>query len=231
MAASVVEAWAHSVHGVLRERRSQAPKPATGRGEGALPRSPTFGTRACRTEGPHHDIETNAFFSGLEASHHVASQALVEPGFLHTCALKGDGSVWCWGHNVEGELGVGTTTDSSTPRVVGGLDMVSLLATGGGHTCAVRIDGTVACWGYNGGGELGAVTTETCMAGAEARRCSTTPVSTSGIAGVIAIAAGQVHTCVLKSDGVVACWGENIYGQLGDGTTTQRSTPVSVTGL
>src|SRR5204863_5468113 len=96
------------------------------------------------------------------------------------------------------------------------------IAAGFGHTCTLTRIGGVDCWGYNGWGQLGDGTT------IERHK----PVAVSGLAsGETAIAAGYEHTCALTGVGGVACWGENYVGELGDGTSTNRHTPVAVSGL
>ena len=142
-------------------------------------------------------------------------------GDSHTCALKNDGTVNCWGWNPFGQLGDGTTTDRTTPTTVPGLTGVVALATGEVHTCALKTDGTVSCWGRNTSGQLGD--------GSLVDR--TSPVSVTGLTGVTALEAGGSFTCALKTDGTVRCWGRNTWGQLGDGTTTNRTTPTAVLGL
>ena len=97
------------------------------------------------------------------------------------------------------------------------------LAAGANHTCAVTAVGGVRCWGDNSSGQLGAPTPQP---------YSAAPVQVTGLtSGVVAIAAGQSHPCALLTGGGLKCWGGNSSGQLGDGTTTQRNTPVDVVGF
>jgi len=147
----------------------------------------------------------------------------IATGGYHTCALTSSGGVRCWGRNHYGQLGDGTTTNRTTPVDVVGLSGVTAIAAGVYHTCALTSSGGVRCWGFNFYGQLGDGTTTTHR---------TTPVDVVGLSsGVTAIAAGGYHTCGLTSSGGVRCWGQNTYGQLGDGTTTDRSTLVDVVGL
>jgi len=146
----------------------------------------------------------------------------------HTCARLSDGTVRCWGANGNGQLGDGTTAERHSPVVVSGLTGVAGLATGGGYTCARLNDGTVRCWGMNRYGELGDGTTTERHG----------PVAVPGLANVVELATGYDaifeeggHTCARLSDGSVQCWGANAAGQLGDGTTAERHSPVVVPGL
>jgi alpha-tubulin suppressor-like RCC1 family protein len=140
----------------------------------------------------------------------------------HTCALMADGSANCWGLNTAGQLGSGTAPSIITPGLVvggGGTIAARDVAAGRSHTCAVRANGTVACWGSNAAGQLGDGTTTNRLS----------PVPVVGLTDpIVAIAAGEAYTCALAATGTARCWGDNSLGQLGDGTFTNRLTPVTV---
>jgi alpha-tubulin suppressor-like RCC1 family protein len=153
-----------------------------------------------------------------------AGQAAYSAGGAHTCALSRAGGLQCWGDNLNGSIGDGTVTDRKTPVDVPGLTSgVVAVAAGDGHSCALTRAGAVKCWGENSDGEVGDGTISL-------RKL--TPVNVIGLSsGVVAVAAGGNHSCALTAAGGVKCWGYNADGQLGDGTTTTRATPVTVVGL
>jgi alpha-tubulin suppressor-like RCC1 family protein len=140
----------------------------------------------------------------------------------NACAQLADGTVKCWGVNTWGELGDGTTTTSQTAVVVKGVSGASAIAAGGTHSCAVVAGGAVQCWGDNSQGELGVGILGKPDAGA--------PMNVSGLTGAIAVSAGQYFSCAILSSGEVDCWGQNSFGQLGNGTTstTPSATPAPV---
>jgi len=150
---------------------------------------------------------------------------MVSAGGAHSLALKSDGTVYSWGWNAYGQLGIGTygTADPyrTTPVQVSGLSGVKAVSAGGGFSLALKADGTVWAWGTGGGGQLGDGETN-------GGHYSSTPVRVSGLTNVTAISAGIDHSLALKSDGTLWAWGENQNGELGDGTTTTRYTPVQV---
>ena len=153
----------------------------------------------------------------------------IASGSNHAVAVTSDGKVFAWGYNHDGELGDGTTIFSRSSPVA--VDMngallgktVTAIAAGAYHTVAVTSDGKVFAWGDNEAGQLGNGTTT--------NRARPVRVHMSGALlgkSVSAIASGYWHTVALTSDGKVFAWGGNYVGQLGDGTTTDRSTPVAV---
>lgn len=149
---------------------------------------------------------------------------------VSSCVLLGDDSVQCWGGNWDCQLGDGTASDRTTPVPVlrspdgAPLAGVRAMANNGGHGCAHFGDGTLACWGKNFAGQVGD--------GTNVSRSTAVPVlqAPAGppLANVVTMALGARQTCALERSGDVACWGENWYAQLGDGTTIDRSTPVRV---
>src|SRR5438105_4186179 len=163
--------------------------------------------------------------------------ASVSVGGVHACGLTSSGAAYCWGDNSTGELGIGVNAApdtcahgpcSRTPVAVAGGLTFTTLNVGTQHTCARATDGSWYCWGLNNYGQLGTGATgpETCAAAP----CSSTPVAVSAGINLTAIVAGRRHSCGVTSAGAAYCWGENVFGQLGDGTTTNSLTPVAVAG-
>jgi alpha-tubulin suppressor-like RCC1 family protein len=150
--------------------------------------------------------------------------ASITAGQAHTCALSLSGTVSCWGSNIQGQLGIGLTADQPTPAPVLGLtDVIALKAKYSNTTCALKANGTVSCWGSNVHGGIGD--------GAVSSSIRTTPVQIPNLSEVVSLAKGVEHTCALKDDGSVKCWGFNSAGQLGDGTKADRNLPTAVLGI
>lgn len=148
-------------------------------------------------------------------------------GYYHSLALKPDGTVWAWGDNTYGQLGDGTTVNKSAPVQVQSLSDVVAIAAGDYHSLAVKSDGTVWAWGKNDYGQLGDGTTTQKNIPVQVKG----PDGSGCLSGVVAVAACSDYSFALKSDGTVWAWGQNIYGQLGDGTKVNRCTPVQVQNL
>lgn len=193
-----VYAWGYNVHGQL------------GDGTTASRRTPVA-------------VDT----SGVLAGKAVTS---VSAGLYHTVVGTSDGGVYAWGWNGSGQLGDGTDTSRSAPvavdmsGVLAGKVVTSVAAGGFAHTVVGTSDGGVYAWGYNNEGQLGDGTPAS-------RRLTPGTVDMSGVlAGkaVTSVSVGENHTVVGSSDGGAYAWGDNLLGQLGDGTATNRSAPVAI---
>ncbi len=147
----------------------------------------------------------------------------VEAGYLHSLALTATGGLKAWGLNQSGALGDGTTTNRTTPVDVRGLGSgIKGMSAGFFFSVAVTTSGAVKAWGANAYGQLGNGTTT----------YQTQPVDVTGLgSGITAVSAGCRHALALTSTGGVKAWGGNQTGELGDGTTTDRWTPVDVPSL
>jgi hypothetical protein len=146
----------------------------------------------------------------------------IRGGRFHTAAIRANGTAWAWGFNANGQLGDNSTTSRRSPvSVVGGYTDWVQIGAGGYHNAAIRANGTAWAWGSNGDGQLGDNTTTS-------RR---SPVSVvGGYTDWVQIGAARLHTVAIRSNGTAWAWGRNESGRLGDNSTTNRSSPVSVVG-
>lgn len=151
----------------------------------------------------------------------VTGIVAVAAGGRHNVIVMGNGTVWTWGDNGNGQLGNGSTSFAEHFVLVRDAAAISAVEAGGNHTVMLKTDGTVWTWGKNSYGQLGNGTLAN----------SSRPVQVAGLAGMTAVAAGASHTVALKYDGTVWAWGLNESGQLGDGTVTARAVPVQVQGI
>lgn len=176
-------------------------------------------------DGSTTDRYTPVLVSGLSAVTAIAGGGGPIDG--HSLALAADGTVYAWGRDDYGQLGLGDTQDRHTPTRVPGLPPIVAIAGGDGHSLALAVDGTVWAWGRDDYGQLGDGRTTDKL----------TPVHVATVGGdgnldsVTAIAAGAEHSLALRADGSVVAWGSNYNGQLGNGSTTDSSIPVPVSGL
>lgn len=143
-----------------------------------------------------------------------------------TCAHAADGSVYCWGDNRYGQLGLGHDRPATGPQHIPTLGGVKKLVFGG-SVCALLAGGKVACWGYGqiSGGEA----LDPCFDGKTT--CATYPRVVAGIDNAVDLANGSGHACALLADERIACWGAGEQGQLGNGLTETRASPVWVRGF
>jgi alpha-tubulin suppressor-like RCC1 family protein len=189
----------------------------------------------------------------------VSCVKALSAGKLHTCALHSDGTASCWGNGASGELGNDKVLSNTAPQKVAGLSCATHLAAGVGTSLAVLADGSVRIWGAIGEGHVAKVATEpskkrffnpealgnieqvvTGYGNCALKKDGTVWCWSSGegkvrqiagLAGVKKLTAGELHYCALLSGGAVQCWGKNGYGQLGDGTTVDRTEPAAVPGI
>ncbi|HUR94266.1 MAG TPA: hypothetical protein VMY76_06765 [Gemmatimonadales bacterium] len=146
----------------------------------------------------------------------------VSPGQAHTCGLGADSLAYCWGWGDLGQLGTGATTPSEPrPVRVQGVRRWRDIQSGDAHTCALTRGRRIFCWGDNSLGQLGDGTTSL-------NQVNPTPVATS--LTFVQVSTGSAHTCAITAAGAAYCWGDNPYGQLGDGSRTRRLMPVKVAG-
>ncbi len=151
----------------------------------------------------------------------------ISAGRDHTCGVANTGAAYCWGSNLNAQIGASTSVNcpgsytgnfpcSPVPIEVDGGLTFETVAAGGAHTCGVASGGVAYCWGHNGDEQLGTTTIEMCPI--SGLPCSTTPVAVDGMLTFSKITAGREHTCgTTAPDGVTYCWGADRFGERGDG--------------
>lgn len=138
--------------------------------------------------------------------------AEISTGDSHTCAIKVDQTLWCWGSNTYGALGIGSTTSQNTPRNVTG--SWAKIASGNGNTCGIKTDGSAWCWGSNSSGNVADGTTTN----------RTSPVHVQPGSKWFEIMMGNGNVCGIKDTYATSCWGYAGYGSLGNGTNGPNAT-------
>ena len=138
-----------------------------------------------------------------------------------SCAILSNGTVKCWDYGNYGQNGI--TSDQTSPVLVSGIADADKISLGDLHSCAIISDGTIKCWGYGAHGQLGD--------GSSSSTPQTTPVTVSDITNANKIYCADAYSCAILSDGSMKCWGRGNEGQMGNGSSSSQSTPVSPTGL
>jgi alpha-tubulin suppressor-like RCC1 family protein len=158
----------------------------------------------------------HALATGAPLWNHVAA------GAYHTCGIQLGNTLWCWGYNYYGQLGIGHGGWLNQPGEVAGpaAGWTSVMA-GGFHSCATRKDGSLWCWGRNDSGQLGI--------GSWADQNRPEKVTSPAPAGWASVTGGAFHTCAIRTDSTLWCWGSSESGQLGLGNTTDQDLPQQVT--
>lgn len=167
---------------------------------------------------PPEPYKETATPSRVVGGYRFSSLAL---GIYHACGLTADSRAYCWGDNLNGQLGNGTTTPSSSPVPISGDLRWRSISLGGAHGCGLTTDGAAYCWGNNVRGQFGNGSTEP----------SFSPQLIAAPGTYVAITAGGNHTCGLTPSATAFCWGQGDYGQLGDGMIGDRLRPTQVAGF
>lgn len=205
-------------------------------GAGGLPPGLTLGSNGVISGTPTTEDATGSTFQILASYKSQSGQQAytIQVGGVslkavkvvrgrHACAITPAGGLKCWGWNGYGQLGNGTTTNSLVPIDVPGVSNVLDVAVGARHTCVVTQGGGVKCWGANAQGALGDGTFNPAL----------TPQDVPTLpSGVRAVYAGNFHTCALMNTGTAKCWGNNLSGEVGEGTmNTYVAVPLDVLNL
>jgi alpha-tubulin suppressor-like RCC1 family protein len=175
-------------------------------------------------------LKVRAFKTGCSDSGVVAATysltaplgaGVVAAGGSHSVVATPEGLLYAWGQNTSGQVGIGTTTNRTTPALVPTLTGVTAVAGGQTHTLAATVDGRLFAWGGNSSGQLGDGTTT----------MRTRPVHIAALSGITAVAAGTSHSLALTAEGEIYAWGLGSNGRLGLGSTTSQQVPTLVPGL
>jgi alpha-tubulin suppressor-like RCC1 family protein len=165
------------------------------------------------------DYSGSVFYPVQGAPYLKMEWQLIAAGGAHSLAIKIDGTLWAWGSNSQGQLGDNTTTQRNAPVQIGSDNNWQYIAAGSFHSFAIKTDGSLWAWGSNGSGQLGDGTTTD----------KRSPTQVGSDSNWQSLAAGSLqYILAIKTDGTLWAWGRNSEGQLGDGTTTQRNTPVQI---
>jgi alpha-tubulin suppressor-like RCC1 family protein len=163
---------------------------------------------------------------GVDPARRLAHFGVVSTGLSHSCAIRDNATLWCWGDNRYGQLGsevnAGTPRANTTPRRVEG--QWATVSSGDDHTCAIREDGTLWCWGANKDGQLGRA------AGVGTENAHPDVVQVGDAIDWVDVSAGGGHTCGVRADHSLWCWGANGFGQLGIAGGGSTTVPTQVGG-
>ena len=160
----------------------------------------------------------SASFEATANPPRMSASPTVVTGGTHSCSLRGDGSMVCWGGNARGQLGDGSSTGRLVPSLSVQGEGFARVTSGLAHVCGLSADGRASCWGSNDQGQLGR----------SGSGSAAVPEEVAGGTRFTSLVAGLAHTCGLGGDGAAYCWGANESGQLGDGTTESKSAPTRV---
>ena len=150
-----------------------------------------------------------------------ASAQKIGGGAYFSFSICNDSTLWMWGSNISGQLGIGNNADSNVPVQVNGLNGVTAVAAEGNHSIALKSDGSVWCWGLNTDGELGVGNSTN----------SNIPLEVTALTGIKSVAAGLRHCVAITSNNSIVTWGDNFSGQLGDGGNLDSYLPIAVSGI
>ncbi len=188
--------WSYSINGAAPVSTSNNPE--------TIPVNPTVTTT--------YELTTLS-----DANCNASEWISVAAGSSHALGVKSDGTLWSWGYNLIGQLGLGNNTNSNRPVRVGALNDWAAVSAGDAHSMAIKKNGTLWVWGDNSNGQL---------ANGTFTGNSNTPQQVGSANNWVKADAGNSYCMALKSDGTLWGWGSNVNGYLGDGTNTGRSTPV-----